>query len=65
MYFIIGEVDGDIEESHGNIKDVLTKYSKLWDDIKYLIEKINDKPDEYGKDFKEIKSSSDDNLPLN
>ena len=31
-----------------------------WD----LIEKINDKPGEYGKDFMKIKFNSDDNLPL-
>ena len=65
LYFIIGEVDGDIEQSNENIKEVLTKCTKRWDGIKCLIEKINDKPGEYGKDFKEIKFNSDDNLPLN
>ena len=28
-------------------KEVLTKYAKLWDEIKDLIEKINDKPSDY------------------
>ena len=30
-----------------------------------MIEKINDEPGEYGKDFMKIKFNSDDNLPLN
>ena len=30
-----------------------------------MIEKINDKPGEYGKDFMRVKFNSDDNLPLN
>ena len=43
----------------------MTKYTELWDGIKHLIEKINDKPGENGKDFMKIKFNSDDNLPLN
>ena len=48
----------------------MTKCTELWNKIKNLIEynsveKINDKPDEYGKDFMKIKFSSDDNLLLN
>ena len=75
MYFIIGEVDGYIEENKGNKysifaskdkkKEVLTKYVELWDGIKNLIEKIDDKPGEYGKDFMKTKFNSDDDLPLN
>ena len=45
----------------------MTKYSELWDKIKNLIEKINDKPEygkEYGKDFIKTKFISDDTLPL-
>ena len=30
-----------------------------------MIEKVNNKPGEYGKDFMKIKFNSDDNLPLN
>ena len=76
LYLIIGDVDGYIEESHGNKqflvfastnqnKDVLTKYTELWNGSKNLIEKINDKPGKYGKDFIKIKFNSDGNLPLN
>ena len=51
---IIGKVDGCIEEKNENKyltlisidknKGVLTKYTKLWNGIKNLIKKINDKP---------------------
>ena len=30
-----------------------------------MIEKVNDKPGQYGKDFMKIKFNTDDNLPLN
>ena len=43
----------------------MTKYTELWDEIKSLIDKINENPSEYGKDFIKIKFISDDNLPLN
>ena len=33
--------------------------------MKNFIEKINNKPGEYGKDFMKIKFNSEDNLPLN
>ena len=51
-------------------KKVLEKYTKLWNEIKSLIEcnsvgKINDKPGEYEKDYMKIKFDSDDNLPVN
>ena len=36
-------------------KEVLTKYTELWDGIKNLIEKINENPGEYEKDFMKIK----------
>ena len=38
---------------------------ELWEDIKNLIEKVNDKPGEYRKDFMKIKFKSGNNLPLN
>ena len=44
---------------------VLKKYAELWDGIKNLIERVNDKLGEYGKDFVKIKFNSDDKLPLN
>ena len=78
---IIDKTDGYIEESNGNKylilastnknKQVLIKYTELWDKIKNLIEwnsikKINcDNTGEYEKDFMKIKFNSDDNLPSN
>ena len=76
LYLIIGKVDGYNEEKSGNKylifsstdknKEVLTKYAKLWDEIKYLIKTVNGgEAGEYEKDFMKIKFNSDDNLPLN
>ena len=76
MYLNIGEVDGLMEESNGNKyltfaptdgnKEALAKFTILWNEIKYLIETINEgKVGEYGKDFMKIKFNSDDNLLLN
>ena len=63
-----------MEESNGNKylifastdknKEELKTYTELWDEIKNLIEKINDKPGEYWQDFMKIRSDSDDNLSL-
>ena len=45
---------------------MLSKITKLRDQIKHLIETINKgKKAEYEKDFMKIKFNSDDNLPLN
>ena len=75
LYFVTGEVGRYIEQSNGNKylifastdknKEMLTKYTELWDGIKNLIKQINDKPDECVTDFIKIKFNSDDNLPLN
>ena len=75
LYLIIGEVDGYIEESNGNKqltlvstdknRKVLTKYTEHWDGIKNLIEKVNNKTGEYGKDFMKVRFNSDDNFALN
>ena len=55
-----------IFNSASKIKEVLKKYTKLWNRIKNEIETINwSKEDEYDKDFKKIKFDTDDNLPLN
>ena len=75
MYLITDKVDEYIKEKNGNNylilastdknKEALPKYTELWDGIKNLIEKIDDKPGEYGKDFTKIKLNLDGNLPLN
>ena len=75
MYFIIGEVDGYIEESNENKylifastdknKEVLRKYTERSDKIKSLIEKINNKTGEYRKGFIKIRFNSDNKLALN
>ena len=76
LQLIVNKVDRHFEEKNGNKyliidsadknKEVLIKYTKLWDGIKNEIVTINGgKPDEYGKDFMRIKFNSDDNLPLN
>ena len=44
---------------------MLKKSTELWDKIKNLIEKIDNRPDEYRKDYTKIKINSDDNLTLN
>ena len=76
LYLIIDKVDERFEEKkNGNKylildstdrnKEVLIKYTELWDGIKNSVEKVNNKLGEYGKDFMKIKFNSDDNLPLN
>ena len=76
LYLIIGEVDGHIEEKRENKylvfdsrdenREVLEKYTELWDGIKNEIKTINGgKEGEYGKDFMKIKFDIDDDLPLN
>ena len=76
LYLLIRELDGFIEEIEGskylNIastdsnKDVLIRYTKVWEGIKDQIKKIkNGSVGEYGKDYMKIKFNSDDNLPLN
>ena len=51
LYLIINKVDGNLEELNGNkyltpvsidkSKEVLTKYTELWDEIENSIEKRN------------------------
>ena len=76
LYLIIGEVNGYIEEKNGNKylifasidknREVLEKYTELWDGIKYLIKTINGgEVGEYAKDFMRIRFESRDDLPLN
>ena len=76
MYFIIVKANEYIEESNGNKylvfastdgnKEVLTKSTELWDEIKYLIKTMNGgEAVEYQKDCIKIRLESDDNLLLN
>ena len=76
LYLIISDVDGYIKEKNGNKylifnsadknKEILKKYTKLWNGIESETETINgSKEGEYGKDFMKIKFDTDDNLPLN
>ena len=76
MYLITGEVDEHIEDKNENKylvfgstdenREVLEKYTELWDGIKNEIETIKGvKEGEYGKDFMKIKFDTDVNLPLN
>ena len=66
LYIIIDKEHGYVEEKNRNKylvfastdknKEGLEKYTKLWDETKYLIKKINGgKEGEYGKDFMKIK----------
>ena len=58
LYLNINEVDGYFEERNENKyltlvftdknKEVLRRYTELWDGIKNFIEKINNKSGEYG-----------------
>ena len=46
-------------------KKILAKFTKFQDEIKHLLETINEgKKGEYEKDFMKIKFNSDDNLSL-
>ena len=81
LYLVISKVDGHIEEdneskylvfdSTDENKEVLKKYTELWDGIKNEIEIINGGKKgecnsvEYGQDFMKIKFNIYDNLPLN
>ena len=76
LYLLIDHASGYIEEKNGNKylifdsvdenKEVLKKYTDVWDGIKNKIKAINgDKENDYGKDYMKIKFNSDDDLPLN
>ena len=61
----IKQINKNIFASADKNKEVLEKYTELWDEVRKLNEKIIDKPDKYGKNFMKIKFISDDNLLLN
>ena len=75
LCLMLGPIDAYVEKNNGNRylviastdknSKVLIKYEKFLDEVKYLIKTINSgKVIEYGKDYKEIRFESDDNLPL-
>ena len=74
LYFIINEAKEYIEESNGNKylalvyndnnKETLKKYAEIWNGIKSLIEKTNDKHGDYDEKYLKIEFDSDDYLPL-
>ena len=76
LYLIISKGDGYIQEINGDKylvfastdenKKVLTKYTKLWDEIEYLMKTTKgSEAGENKKDFMKIKFNSYGNLPLN
>ena len=76
LYLIIGKADRYIKENNENkylvftstngSKKVLAKFTNVWDEIKHLIETINEsKKGEYEKDFMKVKFNSVDKLPWN
>ena len=75
LYLIIGKVDGYIEEKNRNKyislvstdtnKEVLIKFTKIWNRVKILIKKINDKPGDYDEKYIKNKFNSDGYLSLN
>ena len=46
-------------------KELLKKYSDVWNRIKNKIKDVDDSEFDYEKDYMKIKFNSDDNLPLN
>ena len=75
LYLIIANASGYIEEKGVNKylffdstdenKELLKKYSDVWNGIKNKIKEVNDSEYDYEKDYMKIKFNSDDNLPLN
>ena len=76
LYLLVNHASGYIEEKNGNKylifddsvnenKEVLKKYTNIWDGIKYEIKTINGgKENDYGKDYMKIKFNFVDDLPL-
>ena len=74
LYLIFNNVDGYIEESNedkylvfastAKNKEVLEKYTELWDEIKNQIETMNGgEPIKHKRDFIKIRFESDNDLP--
>ena len=72
---LVNHANGYIEGKNGNKylifdstdenKELLKKYSDVWDGIKDKIEEVSSGEYHYEKDYMKIKLSSDDDLPLN
>ena len=74
---LVNHASGYIEEKNGNKylifddsvnenKELLKKYTDVWNGIKSKIKAINGgKENDYGKDYMKIKFKSDSDLPLN
>ena len=75
LYLLINHANGYIEEKGVNKylvfdstdenKELLKKYSDVWNGIKNKIKEVDDSECDYEKDYMKIKFNSDDNLPLN
>ena len=75
LYLRIDNASGYIEKKESNKclifdsihenKELLKKYSCVFDGLRDEIKKIDDDWLEYTKDYTKIKFNSDDNLPLN
>ena len=76
LYLIIGKIDGYVKEKNGGEylasdskdenKEVLKKYTELWNGIKNKVDKINgDKNVKCVKHSMGLKFDTDHNLPLN
>ena len=75
LYLGITRVDGYIEEKDSNKylvfdstdknKELLKKYSDVFNGIKDKIKKIDNNDSDYEKEYMKIKFNSDDDLPLN
>ena len=74
LCLIFDKADGYIEKRNGNKyfvfastgknKEVLTKYTELWNKIKDMIEEIDGKPYDFKKGVIKFRFDSDDDLPL-
>ena len=75
LYLTVTHASGYIEENGVNKnlvfnstdenKELLKKYSNIFNGIKNKIKKISGDECDYEKDYMKIKFNSDDNLPLN
>ena len=75
LHLRIDHANGYIEEKNGNKylifdsvdenKEVLKKYTDVWNGIKNKIKEVRDSGCDYEKDYMKIKFNSEDNLPLN